>query len=89
MIVEGTKSGYTLRLSANNTHDWACRAGSVWPCSVLNNRRVRVEVDANGIVDLAIDGKSGDCGSDELEAIVSDHLPAEYRHLWPTWESAK
>ena len=26
-----------------------------------------------------------DCDGTELDAIVGDHLPAEYRQFWPLW----
>ena len=86
MKLTPTPSGYTLRLSAQETWDWAIGHG--WPGSMLSGRRVRLEVDSNGLCDLAIDGGRGDqdCPSEELNALVSDHLPAAFRHLWPCWE---
>ncbi len=85
--------GYVLKLSARETYDWAHRPDCSWPCSTLSDRRVVVEVDSNGLCDIAIDGKYPDESQDydghELDAIVSDHLPQEARHLWPTWEEKK
>ena len=37
-------------------------------------KRLFVEFDRGGLVDLAINGRMGDCPADELNAIVSDHL---------------
>lgn len=62
-------------LSGNETHAWANRAGSHWPCSQLSGKRLFAEFDRNGLCDLAIDGKMDDCcDSNELNAIVCDHL---------------
>ena len=77
---------YTMWLSAAETERWAERPGNRWPCSQLSGRRLRVDVDATGIYDLAINGKCADCDGRELDAIVSDHLPGDCRHLWPCWE---
>jgi hypothetical protein len=82
-------TGYTLWLSARDTYDWARKPGAAWPCSTLEDHRVMVQVDSNGLCDLTIDGRSpadnADIDGTELNAIVADHLPANYRHLWPTW----
>ena len=86
---DGAIVGYTMWLSARDTYDWAHRDGARWPCSATSDRRLVVGVDGNGIHGLAVDGHEdhdGDIGSDELGAIVADHLPADCRHLWPTWE---
>ena len=45
-----------------------------WPCSELSGKRLFVEYDRGGLVDLAINGRMGDCPDHELSAIVSDHL---------------
>ena len=66
-----------LWLSANDTCSWAHRPGQHWPCSQLRGRRVFAEFDRNGLVDLAINGKSTDCDANELNAITSDHLRAK------------
>lgn len=84
----GRVRGYTLWLSARDTCAWATRPGSEWPCSVTSGKPVRVGVDRNGLHDVAIDGRIDDCPGDELDALVAYHLPAEARHLWPTWEAA-
>ena len=83
----GTKNeirGYTLWLSKNDTENWATRSGNSWPCSTARGKALLIVCDAMGICDgnkaaLQVDGH-------ELDAIVSDHLPKEYRHLWPVWE---
>ena len=82
-------NSYTLWLSATDTYNWAHKPGAHWPCSDLSGHRACVCVDSNGLCDLTIDGKyDQDCSGNELSAIVADHLPASYRHLWPVWESA-
>ncbi len=78
---------YTMWLSANDTYRWANKPGARWPCSQLADRRIVVEIDANGLCDYAIDGGHGyqNIDGSEIEACVSDHLPADLRHLWPAW----
>ena len=62
-------SGVKLWLSANDTY---CRAhgGHV----ALFGKRIFVEYDRGGLVDLAINGRIGDCPDHELRAVVSDIL---------------
>ena len=74
MRINATDSGVKLWLSANDTYRWAHRSNASWPCSELSDRRLFVEFDQGGLVDLAINGRLGDCPADELNAIVSDHL---------------
>lgn len=69
------KDGFNLWLSANDTEAWANRAGACWPCSSLEDHRLFVQFDSNGLCDMAIDGKDGiDCDGTELSAIVADHM---------------
>lgn len=84
----GNVVGYTLWISANDTYNWAHRPGAAWPCSTLSDRRACVVVDSNGLVDLTINGRTAPDSIDgnELDAIVSDHIPQDCKHLWPTWE---
>jgi hypothetical protein len=63
-------SGVKLWLSANDTYLWA----QCWPCSELFGKRLFVEFDKGGLLDLAINGRMGDCPAHELTAIASDHL---------------
>jgi len=78
--------GYRMLLSASDTCKWAHRPTAQWPCSTLSGKRVQVVVDRGGIVDLAVNGRDGvDVDGVELDAIVSDNLPKNLRHLWPTW----
>jgi hypothetical protein len=87
----GKPAGYALTLSESETYDWAHRAGNLWPCSTLSGFSLLIEVDSNGLCgletrdsdDVAIER---DVDGNELDAIVSDHLPPEYRHLWPCWQ---
>lgn len=62
--------GVKLWLSSDDTYRWA----RCWPCSELAGKRLFVEYDQGGLIDLAIDGQLGDCPAHELNAIVSDHL---------------
>jgi len=85
MRIKKTSDGYTLWLSASDTYNWAHKPGACWPCSMLADKRLRVSVDSNGIYDLQIDGRDGDCPADELQAVIADHLPADCRKYWPVW----
>jgi len=76
--------GYTLWLSKNDTEKWATRSGNSWPCSTTRGKAIVVEVDSNGICEGNKPALNAD--SHELEAIVSDHLPEKYKHLWPCWK---
>ena len=82
----GRATGYRLWLSANDIYRWAFRTGSAWPCSDLYGSRLWVDVDGNGLCGIAVNGRNDcDVSGDELDAIVSDHVPADCAHLWPTW----
>lgn len=82
----GEVTGYRLWLSANDTYRWAFRPGHRWPCSEAAGNRLFVGVDRNGLCEFALNGRDdADVDGTELEAIVSDHVPAECRHLWPVW----
>jgi hypothetical protein len=70
MRIQIFDSGVKLWLSANDTYRWA----QCWPCSELSGKRLFVEFDKGGLLDLAINGRIGDCQAHELTAIVSDHL---------------
>ena len=67
-------------LSAKDTYKWANRPNYRWPCSFLANKRVFVQLntvdDSVNLIDLRINGNRGnqDCPSDELNAILSDHV---------------
>jgi len=79
--------GYTMWLSARDTWNWAHRPGHGFPNSTTSDHRLLIVVDANGLEDFAVDGRGDNdqIAGHELDAIVSDHLPAHLRHLWPTW----
>ena len=83
---DGVPDAYVMWLSAQDTYDWAHRAGASWPCSTLSDRRLVVCANDNGLYDLLVDGRRGeDVDANELEAVVTDHLPQKLRHLWPVW----
>ena len=77
----GSATRYKIQLSPVETREWAER--SCWSCSVLKYHQFTVEVDANGLLDYT--GPELDDQA-ELVAIVTDHLPDNLKHLWPTWE---
>lgn len=63
-----------LWISARETGEWAHRPGACWPGSTLAGKRLFAEFDGNGLVDLAVNGRSTDCDAHELNAITSDFL---------------
>ena len=77
-MVEYHDSGnaFTLTLSPDDTHEWAHE--TKWPCSVLAGRSLDVTYDTNGLLDRDCEDPLGhpvpDIPSDELNAIVEDHL---------------
>ena len=74
MRTQITETEVKIWLSANDTDSWANRPHASWPCSQLEGKRVFAAFDSNGLYDLSINGKSGDCDANELNAIVCDHL---------------
>ena len=69
--------GVKLWLSANDTYQWAHKAGASWPCSFLSDKPLFAEFDSNGdLIDLTINYGHGDqdCPGDEFNAITSDFL---------------
>lgn len=78
---------YILNLSAKETEEWATSTGASWPCSTLRGHRLWMQVDQNGLCDIRVDGKYNPDNIDrsELAACVEDHLPDDYKHLWPVW----
>jgi len=83
MTITRHSSGYSMRLTANDTRQWA----SHWPCSTVAGKRVTVWVDSNGLCDIEVKGASQPLDGHELQSLVSDNLPQDLRHLWPTWEA--
>ena len=89
MMITGNSQGYALWVSAKDTREWANKPGSTWPCSKLSGKRFYVGVDPNGLYDFTVNGKDADdIDGVELDAIVSDLLSKDYRHLWPCWETS-
>ena len=88
--VTDTPTGYVMHLSAHDTYYWANLRPHRWPCSTLADKSCRVDVDSNGLCDLLVNGRppADDIDGTELDAIVSAHLPARLRHLWPCWEAS-
>jgi hypothetical protein len=87
---------YTMWLSVSDVEQWVFNKQGCWPCSTLAGHKVRIDVDANGLLDILLDGKGGkwqdiDEGNgpiidgNEVEAIITDHLLPALRHLWPVW----
>jgi len=72
MRMQGKKGNCRIWLSADDTHRWAHRPGSSWPCSSLSGRHLRADIQGDNLVDLTINGKYGDCDGHELDAILAD-----------------
>jgi hypothetical protein len=89
MKIRATSNGYVMKLSARDTQQWADNPEKRWPCSGLAGLPLMVEVDRNGLCDIRIHGGCSRCEENvdgrELDAIVSDYLPQNLRHLWPVW----
>ena len=87
-----TGDGFKLWLSRNDTSDWAFGLGpngKKWPCSGCEGRRLFVEFDQNGLLDMTVDGRSSfgriHIGSDELSAIVCDHVEGKITEDHPAY----
>ena len=76
MKTQTTGSSVKLWLSANDTQDWARKPGASWPGSTIAGRRLFVEFDSNGLLDMALDSGRGsqDCDGSELSAMSADFL---------------
>lgn len=87
MRIQKSDTGYVMWLSANDTYEWAHKAGASWPCSTLSDKRCMVAVDNNGLCDISVNGRddNGFIDGTELDAIVSDYLPNDLRQFWPVW----
>lgn len=70
------KIGQTVQLwlSANDTYNWAHKAGASWPCSQLSGHRLYAQFSYGNLVDVTIDGKIKNCDVNEFNAITSDFL---------------
>lgn len=79
MILNIAPGQVILKLSARDTQNWAERPGAAWPCSTLAGKRFVACFDRNGLCDLTINGRYGNCDGHELNAITCDFL----RHSLP------
>lgn len=62
---------YTIKLSANDTYDWAHKSGACWPCSTLSGRSVWAQFDRrNG--DLVDTNAGEDVDGNEFNALFED-----------------
>lgn len=82
-----TNSIVKLWLSSNDTYLWANRC---WPCSQLSGKRLFIEYDSNGLLDITVNGKPpADVDTNELNAIVADHvLVYEYPDTVPDFSAS-
>ena len=77
MKIQRSNQGVKLWLSANDTYNWAHKAGSSWPCSTLSNKRLFAEFDGSGdLIDLSVNGRTAlNVDGNEFNAIVADFVP--------------
>ena len=75
MRLKENNGDLTIWLSANDTYNWARN----WPASELSNKRLMAQFDYRGnLIDVTIDGRSGDCPLDEFNSICYDHIKQKY-----------
>lgn len=74
--------GYRMVITEEQRNAWANRPNLRWPNALLRGP-ITIEADKKGLIAIE---PSAIPSLAELEALVSDHLPPELRHLWPTYE---
>jgi hypothetical protein len=94
-IQEHTQEYGLVRITESRVHviapgialyDWAHRAGAAWPCSELARLdSIRVELDANGLLDMVTSPDGVDVPSDELNAWLGDVLGDVLPKSHPAW----
>lgn len=69
-------AGFVLRASPRGTEHWANTTDAKWPCSTIAGRRLYIEFDTTGLVDLSINSAGPDSGPPidgwELNAFIAD-----------------
>ena len=61
--------------SADDTYNWAHRAGNSWLCSQLSGNRFFAEFQGGDLVDFTFNGKYGrDVDGTEFNAFIEDYL---------------
>ena len=64
---------FQVWLSAHDTYTWATKPGGAWPCSTLKDKRLFAEFHDGDLVDLEVNGKTGDVPIEEFNAIIEDY----------------
>lgn len=72
MKVQRNGQSITIWASTQDTHRWATRPWSSWPCSKLSGKRLRAELQRGDLVDLTVNGRGADIPADELTAFLDD-----------------
>lgn len=87
MRISITPNTVKLWASARDTSEWANRPGARWPCSYLAGRRFFAEFDANGLLDMTIDGGRGaqDLPVEEFTACSADLLRGRVPGFHPAY----
>lgn len=85
MRLQQHSGGFTVKISARETTDWARKPGAAWPCSELSGKRLLACFDSNGLNDFALNGRSADCPADEFNACLVDHLSGKLSKDNPAW----
>jgi len=90
-------ASFTIWLSASDTWTWAngYRSRSeghdpeCWPCSTIEDKRIRASFDDNGIVDLTVNGRDDDdIDGSELSCCVADHAASKLSSDHPAYDVA-
>jgi len=75
MRIKRTGKNVKLWLSANDTYNWAHKAGVCWPCSFLAGKRLFAEFEDGDLIYYAVNGRiARDMQADEFNAITSDYI---------------
>tara|TARA_R110002020_G_C15831987_1_gene734290 strand:+ start:153 stop:431 length:279 start_codon:yes stop_codon:yes gene_type:complete len=61
---------FSIVITKEETSLWA----TSWPCSILAGKRVMADYDTDGLLDLEVESSLEEIPSDELNAIVADHM---------------
>ena len=80
MRIQKHDSTVKLWLSAKDTYNWAHKAGALWPCSVLADKRLFAEFSDGDLIDYTVNGKLVNVPADEFNAMTGDFLAQHTSH---------
>jgi len=86
MRIKDNGNSIAVWLSARDTYDWAHKAGAVWPCSGLSDKRIFAAFDTNGLYELTVNGRwDHTIDSAEFNAVMADHIGTKILPDHPVW----